>query len=368
MAVTIFKDNRSPSLFDTIRIAAVAFDLTGSSVKLRMRAEGSSTLVVDTAATIIAASTTLSGQHILPDSTIAVASSSGFLSNGALSVGGQIVEYDAISGNTFMGCSGGDGTIASGATVAQIGGVRYDWAALDVATAGDFVAWWQVTLPSTKTQDTPDFEVIIVEHAPASNVYVQREEFKATLSLAGESFANEDIDLALQAASRAIDEMCQRRFYADSDAAQVRYYSPSSDDVLYIDDLVTLTSLKTDEGGDGVFETTWTLNTDFTREPLNAAADGKPWTKIRVHPAGGKVFTTAYPRTVEVTGKFGWTTPPAAIAHATTILAHRLLKRAREVPFGIAGIGLDGSAVRIAAADPDVLSLVQPFSRRVMVS
>jgi hypothetical protein len=301
-----FKGNRSPSLTDTISIDGVAFDLTGCSVKLKMRAEGSSTLKVDTAAVIV---------------------------------------------------------------TAAAGTVRYDWASNDVDTAGDFLFWWEVTLPSAKTQDTPEFEIVFLEHAPPSpNLYVQVEEFKSTLTLTGTSFSDEDVRAALKAASRAIDEIAGRRFYPDADAAQVRYYSPVDPWRLTVDDVVTITTLKTDTSGDGTFENTWTLNTDYTVEPLNAAADGEPWTHLCARSTGTLTFPTAYARTVELTGKFGWNTVPSPIEHATTLLAHRLLRRAREVPFGISGIGLDGSVVRIMAQDPDVMQLVAPYSRAVLVA
>lgn len=300
------KGNRSPSITDTISIDGVAFDLSGSSVKFKMRSESSSTLKVDTAATIV----------------------------------------NAASGT-----------------------VRYDWATNDVDTAGAFLAWWEVTLPSAKTQDTPEFEVVFVEHVPFSPpVYVQLEEFKSTLTLSGTTFANEDIRAALKSASRGIEQACGRRFYADADATQVRYYTPSDPWVLEVDDLVTITTLKTDDGGDGTFENTWTVNTDYTREPLNASSDNRPYTRLCVHPNGNYLFPTSFPRSVELTGKFGWPSVPAEIEQATFILSHRLLKRAREVPFGISGIGLDGSVVRIMASDPDVLALIQPYIKTVMVA
>lgn len=364
------KGNRSPSLTNTITIDGIPFDLTGSTVKLRMRAENSSTLKVDAAATVVSASTTTSGTQILPAGTITVVSTSGFLDSGALVIGGnQYVFYTGKTATTFLGCTKGSGTISSGATVAQIGGVQYDWASVDVDTAGEYLCWFVVTLASGKTQDTPEFEFVLQDHTPTTpNLYVQIEEFKSTIELSGTSFSDEDVKIALRASCRAIDEKLDRRFYPDADAAQVRYYSPDNFWTLDIDDLVTLTTLKIDRDANGTFEETWTLNTDFTAEPLNAAADSKPWTKLCVHPLGNFTFPAGYPRTVELTGKFGWLVVPAAIEQATTLLAHRLLKRARQAPFGISGLGLDGSVVRIMLSDPDVEALIRPFSREVLVA
>jgi len=197
-----------------------------------------------------------------------------------------------------------------------------------------------------------------------ANEYVSVSDFKSTVNLAGENFADPDITRALTAASRAVDFATGRRFWIDADANQVRYYSPAAADALWVDDIVTLTTLEVDLGGDGTFEETWTLNTDFTLEPLNAAADSRPWESIRVHPRSGRYFAL-YPRSVKVTAKFGWAAVPDGIKEATTLVASRLVKRKREAPFGVAGIGFDGSAVRIATTDPDVAMLLAPFTRHV---
>jgi hypothetical protein len=110
--------------------------------------------------------------------------------------------------------------------------------------------------------------------------YLTSTALKATLSLTGETYADDDIGLAITAASRAIDNACKRRFYADADANQVRYYTPTGRHLISIHDLITLTELASGFGDDS-FGTTWTENTDFILEPLNADSDAKPWTSIR---------------------------------------------------------------------------------------
>lgn len=105
--IKLTKGNLSPSLTDVIKVNNQAFDLSGSSVKFRMRPAKSSTLKVDSAATIVSPS---------------------------------------------------EGTI------------RYDWAAADVDTAGEFFGWWRVTLPSTKSQDSVEFLIIVDDHTDGLGV------------------------------------------------------------------------------------------------------------------------------------------------------------------------------------------------------
>jgi hypothetical protein len=299
--------NRNPSITETLTVGGVAYDLTSSTVKFKAREVGSAALLIDAAATIVTPSS---------------------------------------------------------------GTVRYDFSAGDASTgllsaARSALVWWEVTT-SGKTQDMGEALIQILAHSEAQN-YVSLEAFKHTLTLASETFADADITVALSAASRAIDKAAGRRFWVDANANSVRYYTPDDPWRLSVDDLVTITSLKTDDAGDGTFENTWTVNTDYVAEPLNAVTDSEPWTHLSVHPMGRYLFP-GFPRSVELTGKFGWPAVPAEIRQATTIAAHRLLRRAREVPFGVAGIGLDGSAVRIVSQDPDVAALVAPYSRTVLVA
>lgn len=297
-----FKGNRSPSVTDTIKVDDVAFDLTGSTVKFRMRLETSSTLKVDAAATVVNPSA---------------------------------------------------------------GTVRYDWVAADVDTVGDYVGWWQVTLPSTKTQDTLEFPISIVDHLPGDPDYITPEVLKATLQLDGVSYADRDIQRAISAASRGIDEECGRRFWGDS-APGDRYYTPASSTLILIDDIYDFDALVTDQDGDGTFEQSWAENSDFILEPINAAADGWPFSQIRLHPVGASQgFPAGIPRSVKLTGKFGWSEIPDPVVQACGLVASKLLKRAREDPGGSAeALALGGAVVRLVTGDPVVRSLLAPFVRQ----
>lgn len=200
--------------------------------------------------------------------------------------------------------------------------------------------------------------------------YLTSTELLNTLGVTSGAQQELDADAACSAASRAIDNLCQRRFYADSNSTQVRYYGPAPNGMrLQIEDLITLTSLVTrDDGGnvdtnDGGLQT-WTLNTDFVVGPLNAAqnsADVWPWTRLEVMPTGSYTFNMLYPRSVKLTGKFGWSAVPGPILDAATLLAERVYKMKREAPLGT--IAVADMAIRIARADSNIMILVGPYMK-----
>lgn len=192
----------------------------------------------------------------------------------------------------------------------------------------------------------------------ADGDYITLAELASSLSLT-ETFADDDLEAAITAASREVDRRTGRRFYA---ANGTRYYTPGSPHRLWIDDLASLGSVAVDANMDNTFSESWVLNTDFVLEPLNAAEDGAPYTTITVSAGGTREFPL-WQRSVRVTGRFGWDAAPAQVKQATSILASRLVKRVREAPFGVAGFGIDGGAVRVPSLDPDVDALLAGFVR-----
>lgn len=260
------------------------------------------------------------------------------------------------SGSTTLKVNAAAATVVS----EPLNTVRYDWAALDVDTAGDYIGWWTVTI-SEQTQDTPEFVIRVLAHAPETNAYLEVEEIKSTLEIDSQH-ADEDLRTALVAASRVIDELTATRFYSTA-ADEVRYYTPDTSWRVFTDEINTLTELATDSGGGTAFAEVWTANTDYILEPLNAtvgATQIRPWDRILAHPRG-KSFP-CYPRSVRVTGKFGWATPPEAVKVATSIIATKILRRARSAPMGIV-TAFDGTAVRMSRFDPQLDELLSPYNR-----
>ena len=167
------------------------------------------------------------------------------------------------------------------------------------------------------------------------------------------------LEMTVETASRQIDNACERVFYPTSNVT--RYYVPNDSYVCEIDDLVTLTSLKSSTSGDGVYDRTWS-NIYYQLEPLNGVAGGIATPRTHIRAVDEYLFPTyAGEATVEVTGTFGWASVPTAIKFATILLSSRLYKR-MDSPLGVAGMG-DIGVVRVSRIDPDIDALIQPFKK-----
>lgn len=190
-----------------------------------------------------------------------------------------------------------------------------------------------------------------------TNGYITLNLLKSSLSI-DDAIDDEFLELAIESASRQIDQACERQFFQTSGT---RIYAPRDSYVTEIDDLVTLTTLKTSSDADGVFDITWQPK-DFQLEPLNGIVGGieSPATQIRV--TDEYLFVTdGGEATVQVTGTFGWSSIPVQIQQATLILASRLFER-RNSPLGVAGFG-DLGAIRVSKIDADIDNLIGPFKK-----
>lgn len=166
------------------------------------------------------------------------------------------------------------------------------------------------------------------------------------------------LELAVEAASREIDSATERQFFQTS---ATRVYTPRDSYVTDIDDLVTVTTIKTSSAADGTFDTTWDT-TDYQLEPLNGLAGGivSPANSIRA--VGDYNFPmSGGEATVQVVGTFGFSSVPTQITQATVLLGSRIFKR-NDSPLGVAGFG-DIGVIRVGRLDPDVEVMIAPFKK-----
>lgn len=143
---------------------------------------------------------------------------------------------------------------------------------------------------------------------------------------------------AVEAASRGIERFCGRQFN-DAETATARIFNARDRRLTKVDDFSTIVGLviKTDEDGDGVFETTWAAS-DYQLEPLNGVVDGSPgWPFCKIR-AIYRWFPSAQRANVQVTARWGWATVPTNVREACLISAEEIFKL-RDTPFGVGGYG-----------------------------
>ena len=198
-----------------------------------------------------------------------------------------------------------------------------------------------------------------------TNGYISLDLVKKALRIT-DDIDDQILELSIEAASREIDGYCERVFYQTTEA---RVFIPEDSFTCRIDDLVTLTTLKTSTTGE-TFDETW-ASTDYQLEPLNGQAGGLESPATRIRAIGDYVFPTWEPRnvnhyeaTVQVTGVWGWSAIPTAVEQAALLLTLRQYRR-YDSPLGVAGFDEMG-VVRVGRIDPDVQKLLMPFRKVFM--
>jgi len=182
----------------------------------------------------------------------------------------------------------------------------------------------------------------------------------------GDTKDDANIELNIETASRAIDEICWQRFYTTA-SAETRYYTAQFRDWLKPPErIVSITTLKTDADGDRTYEYTWET-TDFDLLPYNATLDGEPYRWIETTPNGNYGFPVGVAKGVQINGKFGWSTPPKGVVTACLLEAHRLMTR-RNLPLGVSGAAAVGNltlTIERMKSDPEIMELLSPYIMKV---
>ena len=194
-----------------------------------------------------------------------------------------------------------------------------------------------------------------------TNVYTTLADVRNALQIE-DSLDDNDIQAAILAASRMIDDYCQRGFYQEGTLASpvVKYYTPVNPWYLEIDDLIQPTEVATRANQTGPFNTIWDLDTDLMYEPINNPEIGRPVTRLLA--VTRYVFPYFFPQTVKITGVWGYSSIPYEVELACKIQASRLFIR-KQSPFGIAGSVELGTVRLNSRLDPDVEMLLKTFRR-----
>jgi hypothetical protein len=195
----------------------------------------------------------------------------------------------------------------------------------------------------------------------ANELYVARADFKDDVNITDVT-DDATIDRIIADVSRLIDDYCgfPLRYFSLTDAGTVRYYTADTCSRVWIEDAVAVTEVALDRGGTGAWAEVMAA-TDYVLDPLNAAAQARPYTSIAARydnlPAGAL-------KGVRVTGTFGWSAVPAVVRRAAMLQVNRLFKRS-DAPLGVAGAAtFDGGGMRLLAKlDADVEVMLRGVRR-----
>lgn len=256
--------DRNPSLEDTITVDGGAFDLSGSTVVFKMRALSSSTLKVNAAAVV---------------------------------------------------------------TGAAAGEVRYDWAALDVDTAGLFLGWWEVTT-SGKIAAKREFLLEFRAHAlPTANL-VELAEVRLAMGVDDTDRSQDARILRLIAdASTMIAAEVQRELLPAEDATRRRSSRTGVIDLVPFD-LRSATTVTLDpDGGAQVL----VAGDDFKLLPIGGSSILGTYTSLVLDSAIGVDALDSVVRfgevEVAILGDWGPTSVPLAAREACITTVRSWLRR-----------------------------------------
>ena len=199
-----------------------------------------------------------------------------------------------------------------------------------------------------------------------TNGYATLAEVKAAARIT-DNIDDSLLEIAIESSSRDIDAYTERVFFSSGATAIARVYIPQDIYLVETDDIISVTTIKSDTGGDGTFDVTWAA-TDYQLEPLNGLAGGLSTPTTRIRAIGDYLWPIYEPRnvnsnqaSVQVTGVFGFSSVPVAIKQATILASLRAYKR-YESPTGVLGFS-DMGVVRVGRLDPDVERLVAPYRK-----
>lgn len=207
---------------------------------------------------------------------------------------------------------------------------------------------------------------------PVVNGYASLNDLKTALRIS-DGVDDALLEVALESASRMVDEYTMRNFYNAGTA--VRVFTPLTEDVCQIDDAVSISQVAVSTKVGKVFDQVWSVN-DYQTEPLNGVSDGLDgWPITRLRAIGNYEFPSNETQyryegrfgqedvaTVQVTGVWGWASVPVAVKQATIIQAMRIFKRL-DSPLGVIS-SPDTGYFRVSnRIDPDVAMLLNSYRK-----
>ena len=166
-------------------------------------------------------------------------------------------------------------------------------------------------------------------------------------------------------ASRAIDRYTGRKPGAYSVTADVTlYYDGSGETLQRIGEIATApTSVAVAESGTSTY-TPWSV-TDYLLQPVNAPDSLEPYTALQIDRINGsKTVWYAYPKSVKIVGKSGYSIAvPDEVKQCTIIQATRWFKRGQQAFQDVAATAALGQQQFSGRIDADIAELLRHLRR-----
>jgi hypothetical protein len=192
--------------------------------------------------------------------------------------------------------------------------------------------------------------------------YATLAQFKAAVGIT-DNTDDAALQNVLDATDTLIDLYCDRKTGFGT-ASETRYYTAEDWEYVLTDDLVSVTTLQTDDDANGTYETTWTSGTDYVLAPRNAALDGFPYTEIDTSVTWPRNFPKDVYLGVKVVGVFGFPSVPSAVTQAEIIQANAVWS-SRTAAFGVIGSADLGGLLRMSRAlHPEAALILEPYRKR----
>lgn len=161
------------------------------------------------------------------------------------------------------------------------------------------------------------------------NGYLDLYELKTTLAGDGvqPSSSDDDYELAIETASRWIDERCSHqetglvRHFWQEPAPVARIFDANTRTEVCCGDFDTTTGVvvATDDDGDGVFETVW--SSDLWQPEPHVRINGFPYRRITTTTRSREFPISGRRPNVQITAQWGWGDIPKPVIQACKILA-----------------------------------------------
>ena len=171
------------------------------------------------------------------------------------------------------------------------------------------------------------------------NLYATLNDIKDLLVVEADN--DEQLLRVLEAASRQIEKLTGRYFYCYEG---IKYLDGGGSKMWLSEDILSITTLKLDEDGDGVFESSL-APADYILYPLNTY----PKTRLEINPQGDySGFNSGIQKGIQITGVFGYADSQTPYELRTTLVG-ALAAAVTTVPSTDSSLLETGETIRIGS-------------------